>query len=503
MPSVNNPVLFKTGTKAQYDAAVINENYLYFTSDTHQLFVGSNEFTKSYGGSLQGEPSEATTGEVGKIYSYNGNVYACVSYNGSAFTWERIANINDFIGTVTQIEAGSGLTGGTITSAGTIAHAIPQGAQATNSRVSSDQKPGIGESFVVQGFATDVFGHAVNASTYAVTLPGIYQATGDPTTLVSGGTFTAITGLVAGIVGADNQRVLRATTTTYTLPASVYTFASNSEGTITVTPAGGTAYDVTINGWSDLAKKSELAAVFTYKGTVATYADLPTTGLKVGDVWHVNATSSEYVCVEDPDNVGQYLWEELGSAVDLSNYPTRSEVIARVANATAGNVAIMTADGQVTDGGITPAELGATVASDPSSNADIYIVGAASSAASTSSLLKGAGIKMNLNTNTITASTFAGDATMAGKLDHTVSIEATGGITGTIPATDFSGSTYAMTVTNVDATYVTGTLSVDTTGNAASASTATLAVNDENGNRIIDTYVTQQQLANALVWQSI
>lgn len=504
MPTVNNPVLFKTGTKAAYDQATINENYLYFTSDTHQLFVGSNEFTKSYGGSLSGEPTTATTGEIGKIYSYNGSVYACKAYDGSDYTWERIANINDFIGTVTQITAGECLTGGTITNAGTIAHAVPTGAATTTIRVSGDQEPAFGGSVVVQGFSTDAFGHATNTSTYSVTLPGLSHRNDTPETLVSAATFSAITGLVSTVTGPNDRQVLQAVTTTYTLPASDYSFSSTKEGKITVSPAGGTAYDVAINGWSDLAKKSELAAVFTYKGSVEEYSDLANvSNPKVGDVWHVEETNSEYVYVEDPNNQGQYIWEELGSAVDLSGYAKTADVIGRVTTATAGNIAVFTNDGQVADSQKTPAQLAETVASSPSTNANVYIVGAGSSSASTSSLLKSDGVYMDLGNNTIYASTFAGDATMAKKLDHTVSIEATGGITGTIPATDFSGSTYAMTVTAVDATYVTGTLANDTTGNAASASTATMAINDGLGNRIDETYVTQTQLQNALVWQAI
>ena len=501
MPTINNPVLFKTGTQAAYNAATISEDNLYFTSDTHRLYVGSKEFTKSYGGSLQAEPSTATVGEVGKIYSYNGNVYACTAVDSGSYTWERIANINDYIGTVTSVAAGDGLTGDTITSSGSLAHAIPTNAAVTTSRVSGDQSPAIGGSFIVQGLTTDKFGHATNVSTYSVNLPGLNQAS-DAETLTSASTFAAVSGIVSTVV--NDQQVLRAVTTTYTLPSSDYSFSSTQEGKITVSPAGGTAYDVAINGWGDLAKKSELASVFTYKGSVATYADLPASGNEIGDVWNVRETHSEYVWVEDALNPGQYKWEELGSAVDLSEYAKTADVIARLgAASTAGNIPVITADGQLTDSGQTPGDLANTVASTPATNATVYIVGSGSSAASTASLLKSDGITMNLNTNTITASTFAGDATMAGKLDHTVSIEATGGITGTIPATDFSGSTYAMSVTNVDATYVTGTLSVDTTGNAASASTATLAVNDESGNRIIDTYATKTEVANALVWTAI
>ena len=158
---------------------------------------------------------------------------------------------------------------------------------------------------------------------------------------------------------------------------------------------------------------------------------------------------------------------------------------------------------QLADSGVTPADLATTVASNPSTASTVYIVGSGSSSASTSSLEKSSGIYMDLDNNTITASTFSGDATMAKKLDHDVAISIDGGVTGSMTAADFSGSTYAITVTSVASTAVSGTLANDTTGNAQTASTASMAINDGLGNRIDETYVTQSQLQNALVWQAI
>ena len=52
-------------------------------------------------------------------------------------------------------------------------------------------------------------------------------------------------------------------------------------------------------------------AAFIFKGTVATYADLPTTGNKIGHVYHVAANHSEYIWakVDDATTEG---WEEFG-----------------------------------------------------------------------------------------------------------------------------------------------------------------------------------------------
>lgn len=69
------------------------------------------------------------------------------------------------------------------------------------------------------------------------------------------------------------------------------------------------------------AEQLGLTTVYQYKGSVATYADLPTTGQKIGDVWNVETA--------DPDhgiNAGNNVawdgtqWDVLGSNYDLSGY---------------------------------------------------------------------------------------------------------------------------------------------------------------------------------------
>lgn len=60
---------------------------------------------------------------------------------------------------------------------------------------------------------------------------------------------------------------------------------------------------------------SGLGSVFSFKGTKASVADLPTEGA-IGDVWHVTADSGEYVW----DGTK---WELLGLGIDLSGYLTK------------------------------------------------------------------------------------------------------------------------------------------------------------------------------------
>ena len=68
--------------------------------------------------------------------------------------------------------------------------------------------------------------------------------------------------------------------------------------------------------------ESKVTAIFTFKGTKATVAELPDDdSQQVGDVWHVTENNGEYVW--DGSN-----WELLGLSIDLSNYALKTEVTA-------------------------------------------------------------------------------------------------------------------------------------------------------------------------------
>lgn len=74
--------------------------------------------------------------------------------------------------------------------------------------------------------------------------------------------------------------------------------------------------------FSNFAKKSEVASVFTFKGVKSTFEELPEFAT-VGDVWLVG--DKEYVYVEGR-------WEELGHPIDLSNYYTKEEIDSKLQN---------------------------------------------------------------------------------------------------------------------------------------------------------------------------
>lgn len=63
---------------------------------------------------------------------------------------------------------------------------------------------------------------------------------------------------------------------------------------------------------------NKVASVYKYKGTVATYADLPSLNLTIGDVYNVESDGSNYAW-------NGTAWDKLGGEVDLSDYYTKSQ----------------------------------------------------------------------------------------------------------------------------------------------------------------------------------
>ena len=69
----------------------------------------------------------------------------------------------------------------------------------------------------------------------------------------------------------------------------------------------------------DLEEK--IAVVYKFKGSVNTYADLPTEDNQTGDVWDVKADDMNYAWTADGE------WDQLGPTVDLSGYVPTSRTI--------------------------------------------------------------------------------------------------------------------------------------------------------------------------------
>lgn len=102
-----------------------------------------------------------------------------------------------------------------------------------------------------------------------------------------------------------------------------------------------TATQTALNAKADASTtytKSEvdslISAVFTYKGTKATVADVTAlTGMKTGDVWFVSADSSEYA-------YNGTAWEKLGPTIDLSGYLTSVSVAGQTLTPSANSITV-------------------------------------------------------------------------------------------------------------------------------------------------------------------
>lgn len=106
-----------------------------------------------------------------------------------------------------------------------------------------------------------------------------------------------------------------------TVPTKVSAF-TNDAGYLT-SHQSLAAYAKTADIANTYAKKTDISSVMRYKGTVASYDKLPTTGLTMGDTYNVTAASTSNG-VKAGDNVAWNgtSWDVLAGTVDLSAYLT-------------------------------------------------------------------------------------------------------------------------------------------------------------------------------------
>lgn len=89
------------------------------------------------------------------------------------------------------------------------------------------------------------------------------------------------------------------------------------------TPTAGSSNPVTSAGIKT-AIDTAISSVYRFKGSVATYEDLPTIGLTVGDVYDVQSTGDNYAWTGTA-------WDKLAGFVDLSGYVPTNRTIAGIA----------------------------------------------------------------------------------------------------------------------------------------------------------------------------
>lgn len=137
----------------------------------------------------------------------------------------------------------------------------------------------------------------------------------------------------------------------------------NAEGDITTVKNALDAHKADYNNPHKVtAAQLGLATVYKYKGSVATYADLPTTGQKVGDVWNVETADPDHG-IKAGDNVAWdgTTWDILAGDTDLSGYAQLNSANTFTAmNVFRANIAVSNGTASGTAGsisfGISPAD---------------------------------------------------------------------------------------------------------------------------------------------------
>lgn len=125
----------------------------------------------------------------------------------------------------------------------------------------------------------------------------------------------AIQGLDSSISSTSNQAITSITITDGKITASTKATIPTNTNQLTNGAGYQTASDV------QSAISSAITTVMNYKGTKATVAQLPSSGNKQGDVWHVTENDGEYAW-------NGTTWEELGSTIDLSGYVEETDLVA-------------------------------------------------------------------------------------------------------------------------------------------------------------------------------
>lgn len=72
---------------------------------------------------------------------------------------------------------------------------------------------------------------------------------------------------------------------------------------------------------------SKVSSVYRVKGSVASYANLPTVDVTIGDVYNVNDTGANYVATSTTPT-----WDKLSETVDLSGYATTAAMNSALGN---------------------------------------------------------------------------------------------------------------------------------------------------------------------------
>ena len=268
-----------------------------------------------------GKKSGTTLGNYATAEGYNttasgnfshaeGNTTIATGLNSHAEGYQTQASEDSHAeGNNTVARLGSHAEGANTTASGSTSHA-----EGYNTVASGNFSHAEGHSTIAQRMSQHVYGEYNVADTY--------------------GTGAAYKGQYIEIVGngtADNDRsnartldwngneVLAGKLTIGTGPTNNMDVATKQyvDNSIPTVPTNISSF----TNDSGYLTASDIASVMTYKGTKANYAALPSTGNTTGDVWHLTDTGAEWAWDGSA-------WQELGTAIDLSNYLTTSDIAA-------------------------------------------------------------------------------------------------------------------------------------------------------------------------------
>lgn len=176
-----------------------------------------------------------TAGTYASIAAKVGDMFVCCKPNGAtSYSWILIPSGDEPSGTVTNVATGDGLTGGPITSSGTISHAVPPGASAGSTSPNAAQTPGYGATFNIPVITTDKFGHVTAKSTTTVKMPDAQDLSGYKTkqTAVSSPSASGNATAFIDTISQDTNGKITVTKKNISLPTV-------NNATITINPKNG------------------------------------------------------------------------------------------------------------------------------------------------------------------------------------------------------------------------------------------------------------------------